>query len=226
MKRSLLLLIAIFLSLNFYSQTDTTFVDSKYFEDQFYFGFSYNALLEQPTDFIQNGISGGIGVGYIRDIPINKRRNLGFGVGLGYAYNAYIQNMKIEEISGETLYSIVPTGNYKNNRFASHALEVPIELRWRTSTATKYNFWRIYTGIKFSYAFIANSKFSDNVETVYVKSINEYEKLQYGLTFSIGYSSLNASIYYGLNGLFKDAYIESESIDLKQLNIGLIFYIL
>ena len=226
MKRVLILVN--FLCLSFYcaSQSDSTFVDNKYFEDQFYFGFSYNALLEQPSDFIQNGISGGVGIGYIRDIPLNKRRNVGFGIGLGYAYNAYIQNMKIEEIGGQSNYSIVSTGSYKSNRFASHAIELPIELRWRSSTATKYNFWRVYTGVKLGYVFVANSKYVDSSETIKVDSINEYENIQYGITLSAGYSSLNVHIYYGLNELFKDAYVDSESIDMTQLSIGLIFYVL
>ncbi|OIQ35941.1 MAG: hypothetical protein BM563_11700 [Bacteroidetes bacterium MedPE-SWsnd-G1] len=226
MKRVFILIIFLCSSLYCIGQIDSTFVDNKYFDDQFYFGFSYNALLEQPTDFIQNGISGGIGIGYIRDIPLNKRRNVGFGVGFGYAYNAYIQNMKIEEIAGETKYTIVPSDSYQSNRFGSHSIEVPIEFRWRNSTPTKYNFWRVYAGLKLGYVFIANSKFKDDSETIIVKSINEYNKMQYGITLSVGYSSLNAHIYYGLNDLFKDAYVDSESINMNQLNLGLIFYIL
>ncbi|MDT0553184.1 porin family protein [Urechidicola vernalis] len=226
MKRVFILISFLCSSLYCMGQTDSTFVDNKYFDDQFYFGFSYNALLEQPTDFIQNGISGGIGIGYIRDIPLNKQRNVGFGVGFGYAYNVYIQNMKIEEISGETKYTIVSSDAYRSNRFASHSIEVPIEFRWRNSTPTKYNFWRVYAGLKLGYVFIANSKFVDDSETIIVKSINEFDKVQYGLTLSVGYSSLNLHVYYGLNDLFKDAYIDSEAINMNQLNLGLIFYIL
>jgi hypothetical protein len=33
-------------------------------------------------------------------------------------------------------------------------------------------------------------------------------------------------VYYGLNSLFKSAKINDESINMKALNIGVIFYIL
>ncbi len=209
------------------AQVDSAFVDSKYLEDQFYIGLSYNALLNPPKDFLQNGLSGGIAIGYIRDIPLNKNRNVGFGIGLGYAFNAYIQNMKISKTSPITTFEIIDPKDYANNRFSTQLIEMPIEFRLRTSTPTKYNFWRIYGGVKLGYVFNSASKFEDSNETIILKNIEEVDKFQYGLTLSVGYSSLNINVYYGLKNLFKDTQtINGESIDLKQLNIGFIFYIL
>ena len=209
-----------------YAQTDSTFVDTKYLDDQFYFGINYNGLLSQPDNFEQNGLSGGVVIGYIRDIPLNERRNVGFGVGLGYAYNAYVQNMKISKSGNQTLFEIVPSGDYKSNRFATHLIEMPIEFRWRTSTSTKYSFWRIYAGVKLGYVLDSKSRYVDDKETVKLKKIDEIDQFQYGLFFSVGYGSLNINLYYGLKDLFKDAYIGNESLDLRQLNVGFIFYIL
>lgn len=208
------------------AQVDTTFVDSKSLDDQFYIGFNYNVLLEQPELFEQSGLSGGIEIGYIRDIPINKKRNIGFGIGIGYAYNSYIQNLKISETGDVILFEIVESKNYIKNRFTTHLIELPIEFRWRTSTPTKYSFWRIYGGFKFGYVFYNSSIYEDAIETIKLKNINPIDKLQYGLTLSAGYSSLNLHLYYSLKGLFKDANVNNEPIDLKQLSIGLIFYML
>jgi hypothetical protein len=210
------------------SQVDSTVVDSKYLEDQFYLGLNYNRLINVPTDdFIQNGVSGGLYVGYIRDIPFNKNRNIGVGIGLGYSFNVYLQNIKIIETSNRTSYEIIPTDKFDKNRFSTKTIELPIELRWRNSTATKYSFWRIYGGLKLGYVLSSKSIYEDSNGRIEVKDIQELEKLQYGLTFSVGYSSINLNFYYGLNPLFEGSKtVDDVSIDLTRLSVGLIFYIL
>lgn len=223
LKKCILVISFILFTASIHSQSDSTFVDTKYFEDQLYFDLSYNLFVNEPLGFNQNGISGGFSVGYIRDIPLNERRNIGIGVGLGYAYNAYNQNLKIY---GGGLYEIVNNDDFNSNRFTTYLIELPVEFRWRNSTAIIYNFWRIYTGIKVGYVFTSKSKFTDTIETIKVKNIDELRNLQYGLTFAAGYSSFNLSLYYGLNTLFKDAYVGSDPIKLRQFNIGLMFYIL
>ncbi|MFK5878667.1 MAG: porin family protein [Flavobacteriaceae bacterium] len=223
LKKSLIVFIALVGFVKSYSQTDSVFVDNKYLEDQFYFSLNYNLLVNKPSGFNQNGISGGVTIGYIRDFPLNERRNVALGIGLGYAYNAYNQNLKISD-SG--LYEIISNDDFNSNRLTTYAIELPLEFRWRTSTATTYSFWRIYTGVKFGYVFANKSRYADDIETIKVKNIDEFQNFQYGLILSAGYSSFNLSLYYGLNSLFKDAYIEGNLINLKQFNIGLKFYIL
>jgi hypothetical protein len=204
-------------------QVDSTFVDLNYLEDQIYFGLSFNLLVDTPNNFDQNGISGGITVGYIRDIPLNKERNIGLGIGLGYGYNMYNQNLKISE---DGVYEIITDVDFNSNRLTTNVIEVPVEFRWRTSTPTKYSFWRIYGGIKFGYVFSSTSKYSDDFEQINVSNIEELRNFQYGLNVSAGYSTFNLSLYYGLNTLFENAFVNGEPIDMKQLNIGMIFYIL
>lgn len=211
-----------------YSQVANIAIGSKYLEDQFYLGLNYNRLINVPTDdFIQNGVSGGLYMGYIRDIPFNKNRNIGIGIGLGYSYNVYLQNIKIFQTSNRTTYEIVPTDKFDKNRFSTKAIELPIELRWRNSTVTKYSFLRIYGGFKLGYVFSSKSIYEDSSGRIEVKDIQELEKLQYGLTFSVGYSSINLNFYYGLNPLFEGSKtVDDVSIDFTRLSIGLIFYIL
>jgi len=224
-RKSLFLFLVFFVAIT-YAQvdTDSTFVDTKYLEDQFYAGLTYNLLIDKPSGFNQNGISGGISVGYIRDFPINTRRNLAIGVGLGYAYNAYNQNLKITE---DATYEVVSNDSFSSNRLTTYLIELPIEVRWRTSTATTYSFWRIYTGVKFGYVFASHSRYSDALEVIKVKNIEDLQKVQYGLTFSAGYSTFNLHLYYGLNTLFDNVKtVEGDLIDLRQLNVGMVFYIL
>jgi len=51
--------------------------------------------------------------------------------------------------------------------------------------------------------------------------------VQYGLTLSAGYGTWNFHVYYGLNSIFdNNIQFEGESMDMKSLKIGLMFYIL
>jgi hypothetical protein len=207
-----------------------TLVDDKYREDQFYFSLTYNLFANTPSGLSQQGFSAGFHLGFIRDMPINERRNWAVGVGLGLSSNSYNQNMLIaEQPNGEFNYSIINEDSisFNKNKFTTYLVEVPLELRWRTSTAKEYKFWRIYSGVKFGYVFYSSSKFEGSIGKLNNSNIADINRLRYGLTLSVGYSTWNAHIYYGLNTLFdKSAKIEGQAIDLTSVKIGLMFYIL
>ncbi|MBC2843609.1 porin family protein [Winogradskyella flava] len=215
-----------------YSQNedrDKSELYKKYREDQFYISVTYNLLNNKPEDVNQNGFSSGFHFGFIRDMPINERRNKAFGLGLGLSTNSYNQNVSILETNGDFVYEVINGSeiNVSKNKFTTYLVEVPLEYRWRTSTATDYNFWRIYSGFKFGYLFYNSSKFKSDIGNERLSNIDAFNKLQYGLTLSVGYGTWNFHMYYGLNPIFDDsAKLEGNSIDLSSFKIGLIFYIL
>lgn len=222
-----LIYVSIFLAftLPLKAQNDSIYVDNDYLEDQIFLGFTYNVLNHKFDLLKQSGFSGGLSIGFIKDIPINKKRNVALAIGLGYEYKSFNQNLKISEGSDGTQFEI-PSMEFNRNRLLSHSVILPIEFRWRTSTPTKYKFWRIYAGGKIGYAFSNTAKFSDDAETLKISGILEFRKIQYGFTLSAGYSTWNLQIYYGLNTIFKNAFVDDVPIDLTELNIGLMFYIL
>lgn len=240
MKQACLLFLFLCVVLDCFSQVERdsiivqndsiTIIDEKYREDQFYFSLTYNLLAQKPDGLSQQGFSAGFHLGFIRDFPINERRNWALGVGLGLSSNSYNQNMLIaEQPNGEYSYAIIDEDSisFSKNKFTTYLIEVPLELRWRTSTAKDYKFWRIYTGIKFGYVFYNSSKFDGSIGKLKNANITDINGLRYGITFSAGYSTWNAHIYYGLNSLFdKSATIEGQAIDLTSVKIGLMFYIL
>lgn len=209
---------------------DTTFVDNKYREDQFYLSVTYNFLGKKPNEIKQSGFSSGIHFGVIRDLPFNERRNKAFGIGLGLSVNSYNQNMLISEDSnGDYIYQIINESQIaiKRNKFTTYLVEVPLQYRWRTSTAKDYNFWRIYTGVRVGYVLYNSSKFKGSIDDIKYNNIDDFKSLQYGLTLSAGYSTWNFSVYYGLNSIFKDtAQLDGKTIDMNSLKVGLIFYVL
>lgn len=201
-------------------------ISNKYLEDQFYVGITYNTLNSLPEGISQNGFSNGISLGFIKDLPINEQRNIGFGLGFGYGRNTYLQNLQITEVNNNTEFGIV--SDFKRNKFTLHTLEIPIEFRLRTSTIDKYQFWRIYTGMKLAYVFASNAKLKKDGTTTKVRGISEIQNFQYGLTVGAGYGTWNLNIYYGISEIFSGAQLQDSSVAIKprDLRIGLIFYIL
>ncbi len=217
-----------FLSLSSIAQKkviDFDAVDSLYREDQFYLSLSYNNLQNPPSGLNQVKVSPGISIGFLRDFPINKKRTWAVAAGLGYSYSGLNQNIGITEVAGENQYGIITT-EFNKNKLLLHYVDLPIEIRWRTSTPDSHKFWRVYTGFKVSYLFYDQYKY-DGLGTKTKRSGNsDLNKLQYGAYLAAGWNTWNAYVYYGMNPIFKSASIASQPIKLNSFNIGLMFYIL
>ncbi|EJL65926.1 porin family protein [Flavobacterium sp. CF136] len=202
-------------------------VDSLYREDQFYFAVTYNLLVQAPAGLKQDKFSAGISLGFLRDMPINKDRTVAIATGLGLSYKNYYQNLTIQNVEGNLVYDVNSYDAFNSNKFRQYLVDLPIEFRWRNSTYESYKFWRIYGGIKFSYVFSDKSIFRDGENTYVVRNNPDVNKFQYGVYLSTGYNTWNVYAYYGLKPLFKSAQtVNGENIDMRTMNIGLIFYIL
>lgn len=204
--------------------------DSLYREDQFYIGLTYNKLQNTPKSLSQNKFSSGISFGFLRDMPFNKSRTWAIAAGLGYSLNIFNDNLLINQPgvspSFENIYSFEADLIYSKNKMTLHYIDLPIELRWRTSTPENHRFWRVYSGFKISYLFYDQYKFVGSGETIKVTGNDDYNKLQYGVYIATGWNTWNFHAYYGLNPIFKNAKVDGQSIDMKTFNLGLMFYIL
>jgi len=204
-------------------------IDSLYREDQFYIGFHFNLVTNGPSSISQESFSGGVNLGFIRDIPLNKRRNIALGAGLGWSINTYGQNLFIgkNEDGSANFRSLNDEDDYSRNRFTTQLIEAPIEFRWRTSTPETYKFWRIYTGLRLGYMYNFRSRYVNGAEEIIVNDFDTLNRFRLGATFTFGYNTFNFQFYYALNPFFKDdAIVDGEKIDLSTLKIGLTFYIL
>jgi hypothetical protein len=202
-------------------------VDSLYREDQFYFALSYNSLVNTPTGVFQNKFSSGVSLGFLRDMPINANRTWAIATGLGLTYNNFNQNLIVNEQNGVVDYQLIPADvSVDKNKFSQLSVDVPIELRWRTSTYESHKFWRIYTGLKFSYLLYDRSLFNGSQERIVVQNNADFNALQYGAYLAAGYNTVNLYMYYGLNPLFQKATLNGASVNMRAFNLGIIFYIL
>ena len=203
-----------------------TMADSLYREDQFYIGLTYNLLMKAPQELRQTGFSSGISAGFLRDMPINKRRTYAIAVGAGLSYASYKQNLIISESDGAIDYNIVKGSALTKGKFEQFFVDVPVEFRWRNSTPTSYKFWRIYTGVKFQYLLYDKSRYIGKDIDEKVTNNKDFNKFQFGPYIAVGFNTWNFQAYYGVNSVFKNATMDSNPIKMKTINLGLMFYIL
>ncbi len=204
------------------------FEDLKYKEDQFYIGFSYNFLNKKPDPISQQGFSGGFQFGFIRDVPLNTKRNFGLGFGIGYATNSYNQNLLIKETGNAVTYAVLDNNitNYSKNKLNLHIVQLPIQLRWRTSTARSHKFWRIYTGIKLGYIFSNIVKYKGDLGDFKTTNITDIQRLQADLDLSFGWNTWNFYLSYGLTPLLQNnTLLNGEPIEMSTIKFGLMFYV-
>lgn len=204
-------------------------IDSLYREDQFYFSVTYNLLLNGPSGLKQNKFSAGVSAGFLRDMPINKARTVAIAAGFGLSYQNFYQNFTVSKSAdGTPVYEVSNYGDIGSNRYKQYSVDVPIEFRWRNSTYESYKFWRIYSGVKLSYIFSDKSILKDGDNSFKISNNKDINQFQYGVYVSAGYNTWNVYCYYGLNGLFDKSVktVSGENVQMKAMNIGLIFYIL
>lgn len=205
-------------------------LDRRYREDQFYVGVTYNLLSSVPANINLRGVSGGIHFGFLRDMPLNERRNVALAIGGGVAFDRYGYNLFIGEDGNEqTIFSALTSEvDFDSSSFSTATVEAPFEIRWRSSTAASYKFWRVYGGIRVGYTYWYRALFVQPNNEVSQTDIPEFEPVRLAATLSFGYSTFNFYAYYSINPFFKDAVLEdtNESLDFRTLKLGVVFYLL
>ena len=174
-------------------------VSDRYFEDQLYLRLTYNMIVVKQSSQIKNEPTYGVGFGIMKDVPMNKQRNFGMGIGLGYAYQRYRTNVFSKK-------------HLTIEQIGFHELQLPIQLRWRTSTPDKYKFWRVYTGVQCTY--LLGSNLGASVQ----KAVNPF---QISGVLTLGHGFFNVHLRYDFLSLFKkDAYTSSKYLNAHFFQIG------
>lgn len=212
------------------TEQEALVIDERYREDQFYIGIGYNLITEVPSELNIRGLSGGVHAGFIRDMPLNARRNIALGIGLGVAFDQYGQNLFIgEDQNDTTIFELLNENqvSFDTNRFSTAIVELPVEFRWRTSTSSSYKFWRIYTGVRIGYAYYYKASFSQSNNQVIQTDVPNFNKTRFTATLGFGYNKINFFAAYALHPFFEDAVTsDGVNINFQPLKLGFIFYIL
>lgn len=196
--------------------------DPFYREDQFYVGVTHSLMMKQPDNFSTNSISIGTNFGFLRDFPINKQRTVAIAPGVGFAFYNLRHNMAL--IDNDPVTFEIDNDREKNVQKLSY-IEIPFEIRWRNSKVHSHKFWRVYTGIKYSYLLNATSKYEGVLGNHSFKNSDFLSRSNLGVYISAGFNTWNLYGYYGFKPLYNKNTIDTGS-HINMLNVGLMFYIL
>ncbi len=224
--KKIIILLFLF-SMRLYSQETENLkeIDSIYREDQLFICLNYASLVNQSF-LSERKIPLGFNFGFLRDFPLNRKRNFAIAPGFGYGFKNYNHDLFISDVNNQISYtnlnsSINPSKNYLRLQY----IDVPLEVRWRTSTVASHKFWRVYTGFKLSYLIKSKSVYQDGVITSSIVNNPDFNKFNYSTYLSIGWNTWNIHVNYGLTPLFNNP-SNSDLSNVHYLDIGLIFYIL
>jgi hypothetical protein len=224
MNKIVYFLFFVFFTSFIWAQKDSLQLGDRYADDQIYASVSYAQFGNQPSSISKSSFSYSISTGILKDFILNKKGNVSIALGVGYGFDFFNHELQVKEINEITSFDT--STDISSNVFKAHNLELPFEIRWRTSNAKKYDFWRIYMGVKFLYNLSNTFQFTENSTDFMYENVSAYRKLQYGLTLSAGYTDFNAYLFYGLTPIFENATISGEEINSNILKFGLIFYFL
>ena len=221
MKKLVYLIFCVLSAFQICAQKDSLQLGDSYAEDQVYASISYAQFFKQPTGTSKSGFSYSLSTGFMKDVILNKKGSFSVAAGIGYGFDFFNHDIEVRVINKETIFGTSVDTN--SNTFKAHNLEFPLELRWRTSNSKKYDFWRIYGGIKFLYNLSNKFVVIEDSKSFNYKNVLAFSRLQYGLTLSAGYDEFNINIFYGLTPIFGNT---ESTINTSILKFGLIFYIL
>lgn len=217
--RKLLLLLFLGSALQAAAQDEVT----SFREDQIYFSIAYPYFSDVPSELIQNKLSYSFSLGFIRDMPINKKRTLAVGLGLGWESSTVFNNMQFEVLDDAVTATAIQ-GKYQKNVLNMQSFAVPFELRWRSATELKHAFWRIYSGMSFHLPIQLTAK-NTSLEGVQKSTSLPHSSTLLRWNIHFGFNTWNISIAHDFRPWAKSN-TTNNSFDIKFTKIGLIFYIL
>lgn len=191
-------------------------------EDQIFFGIAYPYFSGAPTDVIQNKLSYAFSVGFVRDIPLNTKRTVALGLGLGWDQAMLFNNAKFS-VASNTITSVLLAQEYKQNHLSVQSLAFPLEIRWRNATEDNHAFWRIYSGISLHVPIQIQGVFVSEDGIREVVSLPSTSTL-FRWNAHFGFNTWNISISHDLQP-WASSSISKEKFNIKLTKIGLIFYL-
>lgn len=192
-------------------------------QDRFILDFNNDMWLEYPDSIDPRAYSLGIGSYIMYDYLIGKSP-FSFAWGYGFSSHNVHSNgeLRIDTLEGKKFARLVPfpeNSDYRKNKISATFIEIPIELRFRTSGSSPF---KLYAGGRIGYLVNFHTKTSDDSgkRKFYHKDIAN--KLRYGLTARIGIGQINVHCFYGLSTLF----IEDGGDRIIPWSLGLSMFLL
>lgn len=177
-----------------------------------------------PSDIKPNWRSLGLNFAFMFDKPIGTS-NFSFGYGLGIFSFNYHSNAdfiyQLDSTNKNATTILKPkTIPYKTNSYNEKILEIPLELRFRSKTNTKF---KMEFGVKAGYVINDFRKLVDNDGKMRVYNTKNINHLRYGVNFRIGVEQICLTACYYVSEVFqKDKGING--INMLSFGIAIIPY--
>lgn len=159
--------------------------------------------LNLPPGIEMSWKSMGVNVALMFDKPLG-RSNFSIGYGLGLFSHNFHSNAdfiyQLDSLNKNPTTLLKPKQNeFKINRYGQKILEIPLEIRFRTKTATMF---KIMFGGKIGYVVSDFRKIQDADGKVKIFDIKNINPIQYGINFRIGFEQFCLTATYYLSEIF------------------------
>ncbi|MDO9000165.1 MAG: outer membrane beta-barrel protein [Bacteroidota bacterium] len=160
--------------------------------------------LGAPSDIKPNWRSLGLNFAFMFDKPIG-RSSFSFGYGIGIFSHNYHSNAnfiyKLDSTNKTATTILQPkTTQYTTNSYNEKILEIPLEIRFRTKTDTKFKF---EFGVKGGYVINDFRKMVDGDGKIRVYNTKNINHIRYGVNFRIGVEQICFTACYYVSEVFQ-----------------------
>jgi hypothetical protein len=178
--------------------------------DRLIFEVNHTGWLNYPSNIQMSWKSIGFNIALMFDKPIG-RSNFSIGYGIGFYSHNFHSNASFvnhyDSLNNYYTTEMIPkTNNYTVNRFAQQILEIPLELRFRTKTLSKF---KIMFGGKFGYVVNDFRKVFDDAGKLKYYDTKNVNYLRYGVLFRIGVEQVCFTACY----YFSDVFVKNRGLN-------------
>ncbi len=152
--------------------------------------------------------SRGFNTYFMYDIQLGKKKKL-FSVapGLGISTSSIFHNTFLVEDTVTGTELVVRNDNYKRNKLGLTYVDIPLELRFRSTPNAKNKSWKFALGFKAGVLIDSKTKVKQedangNMKIYKEKRYGDLNRFRYGATVRFGYGPFNFFGYYSLAKLF------------------------
>ncbi len=173
-------------------------------QERFIFNFMLDSWLKQPSNIKTNWLKSRGFEFYLMKDKAFANGHIGFGYGLGFSFTDVNSNTRFDIINGNTIMNPIADGIvYSQNKLSTNFIEVPLELRFRTSKNNNGKRLKMAVGVKASYLLQDHLKYEDPALKVKTFDMQNLSPFRFVYEGRIGFGSFSLCGYYGINNLFK-----------------------
>jgi hypothetical protein len=152
--------------------------------------------------------SRGFNAYFMYDVLLGKKKKL-FSVapGVGISTSNIFNNAQLAEDTAAGTDLVVRTDDYKRNKLGLTYVDIPVELRFRSTPNAKNKSWKFALGFKAGVLIDSKTKVKQedangNMKTFKEKRYVDLNRFRYGATVRFGYGPFNVFGFYSLAKLF------------------------